>query len=306
MLRTIAVVCCLPMTAQALTLEMPGAPVISGEETLAIGTLTLPTSPWNGQRVPSEQLTGALAHRAYQSETLFRPDAVAATILPQLKAQGYALDLLCSDRQCGGFDFRFALPVLPPPEMYVDLGNFVFISARKGDDRGVWVLISRSSELTHIQVSSAAPPDVAAVELTPNETPIAPLEPVVTPSDLAGSLEAEGRVILSDLVFQTGSSKLDGTSFMSLEKLAEYLSANPKRTIALVGHTDAVGSLDGNIALSKKRANAVRSLFLRAYEIAPERVAAQGMGYLAPVANNTTDTGRDQNRRVEAIITSTD
>lgn len=306
MFRTIALVCVLPMSAHALTLELPGAPKVVTEEVSAIGTLDVPIAVWNGTTVPSAKVTGALRHAAYQSTTAFRPDKVAAAVVPQLQAQGYVVDLLCNDSQCGGFDFRFALPVLPPPGMYVDLGNFVFVSARKGDDSAVWVLISRSAENSHYQVSLATPPSAAPLAVTALAVPDAPARPAITPNDLAGKLETQGRAVLTDLVFKTGSSNLDGASFASLEQLAAYLLANPQRTIALVGHTDAVGSLDGNIALSKKRAGAVRSLFLRTYEIAPERVAAQGMGYLAPVANNTTDAGRDQNRRVEAIITSTD
>jgi OOP family OmpA-OmpF porin len=72
--------------------------------------------------------------------------------------------------------------------------------------------------------------------------------------------------------------------------------------VALVGHTDATGSLDANIALSRKRAASVKDRLVRAYGIAVSRLDAEGMGYLAPIASNLTQAGRDANRRVEAVL----
>jgi len=123
--------------------------------------------------------------------------------------------------------------------------------------------------------------------------------------DLAQSLEDQGRFILSGLVFETGSAQLGNAIFGSLQDLADYLIANPDRTVALVGHTDFVGSLDGNIALSKRRAGSVLERLVTTYDIPRHQLDAQGMGYLSPVASNLTEEGRETNRRVEVIITST-
>jgi OOP family OmpA-OmpF porin len=75
--------------------------------------------------------------------------------------------------------------------------------------------------------------------------------------------------------------------------------------VILVGHTDASGGLDGNIALSRKRAESVRQRMTDRYGIPAAQVDAQGVGYLSPRASNLSDTGRDQNRRVEVMMTST-
>ncbi len=72
--------------------------------------------------------------------------------------------------------------------------------------------------------------------------------------------------------------------------------------IMLVGHTDSVGGLDPNIALSRDRAASVRQRLIDAYGVAPNRLEAQGMGYLAPIASNLTAQGRETNRRVEAVL----
>jgi len=92
--------------------------------------------------------------------------------------------------------------------------------------------------------------------------------------------------------------------YETLTTLANYLKAQPNRKIALVGHTDAEGSLQGNIALSRQRA---RAAMQRLIELGVPRaqLEAEGVGYLAPMANNLTEEGRTQNRRVEAILTST-
>ena len=72
--------------------------------------------------------------------------------------------------------------------------------------------------------------------------------------------------------------------------------------IALVGHTDTVGGLEANINVSRARARSVRQRLIESYGIAEERLDAEGMGYLAPVASNLTAEGRDQNRRVEVVL----
>ena len=111
-------------------------------------------------------------------------------------------------------------------------------------------------------------------------------------------------MVLSDLDFESGSATLGDDGIASLTMLAEWLSATPNARIALVGHTDSVGSADGNRALSQRRAETVRARLIFEGDIEPSRIEAAGVGYLAPVAPNTTEDGRAMNRRVEAILLS--
>ena len=92
--------------------------------------------------------------------------------------------------------------------------------------------------------------------------------------------------------------------FASVQSLADFLLAHPDISVAVVGHTDSVGSQDINIALSRQRAAAVRQRLIDAYDVDPAQVQAEGMGYLAPVASNLTAEGRELNRRVEAVLLS--
>ena len=110
--------------------------------------------------------------------------------------------------------------------------------------------------------------------------------------------------MLERLEFETGTSDLGPGPYATLERLAELLTAEPALRIALVGHTDAVGGLEDNIALSRKRAEAVRQWLIDGHGVASDRLEARGAGYLAPRASNLTEAGREANRRVEVVLLS--
>ena len=122
------------------------------------------------------------------------------------------------------------------------------------------------------------------------------------PGSLTATLEADGRAVLPDLDFPTGTSALAAGEYASLDLLAGYLRDNPALRVALVGHTDTDGSLDGNIALSKRRARSVMDRLVEVHGVPRRQLTAEGMGYLAPIANNLSAAGREANRRVEVII----
>nr|WP_241741229.1 OmpA family protein [Gemmobacter straminiformis] len=98
---------------------------------------------------------------------------------------------------------------------------------------------------------------------------------------------------------------LSSGDYASLRELADWLAANPEARVTLVGHTDASGSVEANTALSQKRADAVREVLVASYGIAPDRIAAKGLGPAAPRASNDTPEGRLKNRRVEVLPTPT-
>ncbi|MCK9503883.1 MAG: OmpA family protein [Porticoccaceae bacterium] len=106
---------------------------------------------------------------------------------------------------------------------------------------------------------------------------------------------------LGDVLFATGRAELNGGAISNLAKLAAFFNQYPDRTAAIEGHTDNVGSESANFSLSQRRADAVRN-YLANQGIAANRMTSAGMGEGVPVAGNDTDTGRQQNRRVEVII----
>ena len=106
---------------------------------------------------------------------------------------------------------------------------------------------------------------------------------------------------LGDVLFATGRSEVKVGSASNLNKLVAFLNKYPERKVQIEGHTDNVGSENSNQDLSQRRADSVRS-YLMQQGIGADRLVAAGKGESQPIADNASDSGRQQNRRVVAII----
>jgi len=302
-----------PALAEPLNLTLPAGAIQADQESSPATSYALAVGPWKGDSMQTLALEGARSDtawrlRANQNTTL----QLLATLREQLAQAGYTMLYECDTEACGGFDFRYALDLLPEPAMHVDLGDFRYFAAHKGNDY-VAITVSRSSESGFVQITTMSVQDV---------TPIVPDNPLaipqqsaplpgsaaataLSPSVFAAQLESQGSVALDDLDFASGEVALGSREYASLKDLASYLSDHPKAQVVLVGHTDAVGSLAANIALSKRRATAVRAKLIADFAANPAQISAEGAGYLAPRASNLTKEGREKNRRVEVVLTST-
>jgi outer membrane protein OmpA-like peptidoglycan-associated protein len=113
---------------------------------------------------------------------------------------------------------------------------------------------------------------------------------------------ARGLIVnLSDVLFDTGSANLKSGAREKLAKVAGILLSHRGLKLQIEGHTDSVGSEDYNQRLSENRAASVRS-YLVDSGIASNAIGTAGFGETMPVASNDTPTGRQQNRRVELIV----
>ena len=108
---------------------------------------------------------------------------------------------------------------------------------------------------------------------------------------------------LGDVLFTTGKADLKPGATGNLNKLIAFLDKYPDRSVAIQGYTDSVGSEDYNQELSERRANSVKS-YLTAQGVGSTRLAASGRGRNDPVADNDSAAGRQQNRRVEVVISN--
>lgn len=303
----------LPIAAFAIELTLPASARQTAGQDLGVSSYALPTAAFDGVEIPSRVFEGFVTRQAWRLEGGgVTPLQLLQPLRDELTNDGFSLIFECADRQCGGFDFRFQTDVIDAPEMYVDLDDYRFVSAIKGDvdapSAAVSILVSRSAASAYIQVIQISVDQNADINVAKGEEIIASTQgsgAIVTSGELGQELDVSGHVILSDLVFQTGSSNLGEGTFDSLASLAAYLRQNPTRQIALVGHTDAEGSLEGNIALSKRRASSVRARLIEVHGVAEAQVSAQGVGFLAPVVSNVSEAGRTANRRVEAVLIST-
>lgn len=108
---------------------------------------------------------------------------------------------------------------------------------------------------------------------------------------------------VSDIRYATSSAEITKSSEYILDELIIFLQENPTVKIRIEGHTDNVGALEKNLALSSDRAFTVME-YLRAKGIPSARLSFQGLGPTKPVASNDTPEGRAQNRRTAFVITS--
>jgi OOP family OmpA-OmpF porin len=86
----------------------------------------------------------------------------------------------------------------------------------------------------------------------------------------------------------------------NLSNIVDVLQKNPNLSIRIEGHTDNIASMEYNIELSKKRANAVKN-YLVGKGIQESRITTEGFGFKHPIATNDTEEGRAQNRRAELV-----
>src|SRR3984893_1331375 len=108
---------------------------------------------------------------------------------------------------------------------------------------------------------------------------------------------------LGDVLFTSGRADLKPGATGNLNKLVAFLDKYPDRSVSIQGYTDSVGSEDYNQGLSERRANSVKS-YLAGQGIGSMRLSASGKGRSDPVADNDSAAGRQQNRRVEVIISN--
>lgn len=118
---------------------------------------------------------------------------------------------------------------------------------------------------------------------------------------LAKSLASEGSVALYGIYFDTDRADVKPESRLALTEIASLMKLNGKLQLVVVGHTDNNGALDHNIDLSLRRAQAVVATLVSNFGVEKSRLEARGVGFLAPVASNTTEENRAKNRRVELV-----
>ena len=118
--------------------------------------------------------------------------------------------------------------------------------------------------------------------------------------ELRKGLAATGRVRLYGILFDTDKAAIKPESLPTLDEVVALMSAEPEWGITVEGHTDATGAAAHNQTLSEQRAASVKA-YLVSKGVAEPRLTAAGFGASKPVADNATELGRAQNRRVELV-----
>lgn len=285
-------------------LQLPAGSLELGRRETALGAYAMPIGAFSDAGIPMRLVEGHVLRRTWQ----LRGDATALQVLDplrqQLVAQGYEILFQCAAQQCGGFDFRFGIEVVPAPDMVVNLSDYHFLSAARPQDGDAdlpvaSLLVSRSGSASYVQLIEVTSVEQAPLELTTTE-PVAPLVSI----SLDELLLQQGHAVLEGVVFNTGDARLGQDAIASLDDLAQFLVSQPQARILIVGHTDTVGTLSNNVDLSLRRAGAVKDAMITGHGIDAARVEVAGAGYMAPIASNLTAAGRESNRRVEVVLIS--
>lgn len=123
----------------------------------------------------------------------------------------------------------------------------------------------------------------------------------VDATEMARTIAASGRIALYGILFDFDQATLKSESAPMLTEIATLLAVDPKLKLLVVGHTDNAGSFDYNRDLSQRRADAVVAALVREHGADRARLAPVGVAFAAPLAPNSTEEGRAQNRRVELV-----
>ena len=123
----------------------------------------------------------------------------------------------------------------------------------------------------------------------------------LTAGQIADALKTKGRIALHNILFDTGKATLKPESGAPLAVIGDLLKADASLKLEIQGHTDNVGAAAANLKLSQDRAAAVKAYVVQTFAIADARLSTAGFGDTKPVADNKTESGRAQNRRVELV-----
>jgi outer membrane protein OmpA-like peptidoglycan-associated protein len=244
----------------------------------------------DGQPADARRLEGRVTRIAYRTKPGPSILEVSRNFETQLAKAGFTTLLACDTDACGAIPFTEAIDALPVPQMWVDGFNYHYYAGRKEDGgREIYasVLVSQNNQDITAQLTIA---ELKAIE-----------NKMVDAAAMAKGLGETGHIALYGIYFDTDKATLKPESRPTLEQIAKLLTTQPQLNVFIVGHTDNQGAFDYNVDLSRRRAEAVAAELARSYRIAPARLRTAGVGFLAPVGSNASDSGRALNRRVELV-----
>lgn len=167
------------------------------------------------------------------------------------------------------------------------------------NNRGLYMKVAHEGLETWIQVW--ATDDGSDYRLTIVQRTALEQEVVADPKAMARDIEASGHVAVYGIYFDFDSYYVKPQSKPTLDAISVLMKTKPDLNVYIVGHTDMTGTLEYNLNLSAKRAQAVVNALVSDYGVASSRLTAQGVGPLCPVSSNRTEEGRKLNRRVELV-----
>ena len=248
----------------------------------------------------TRSLEGTITQISYRAPAERTSLEVFRNYQQALAEAGFETLFACKNEACGGRHFSHAV---------ITEGNYVVIGESYGDQRYLAARLGRDEGDVYVALfvamaSVGGGASFKRVIAQLDIVEVAPMEAAmvtVDASQMASEIAETGRIALYGIYFDTAKADLKPESRAALDQIAALLAADPGLALVVVGHTDNVGSLDTNMALSRRRAEAVSQALVADHGIDAGRLLSWGVGYLAPVASNRSEAGRALNRRVELV-----
>lgn len=242
----------------------------------------LPVGKSEKGKAPLQHLEGKITTLNYQNP----PNRSAFEIWHNYEAAfreaGFQTVFSCKGKDCGGWMQLKWIGGYPKS----DDGRYAAFKIARGGGE-TWVALGVSP--VNVELAIVEPKEMETGRVT------------VDAAALANGIDREGHVAVYGIHFDTGKADLKAESQSELAEIAALMKKSPALKLHVVGHTDNQGDLPSNMDLSKRRAAAVVAALTKAHGIAADRLHAEGVGPLSPVATNRTEEGRARNRRVDLV-----
>jgi outer membrane protein OmpA-like peptidoglycan-associated protein len=252
----------------------------------------IPTAPNAEDKTPLN-LTGDLSRHVYTVQDVSSLK-VFENYKQALNKAGFSILSKCELAECGSEE------AIRKVGDKVSLDTTVYNWYRKP----YYVLAKKASESGDIYVAifvGAYESEVGIQQLILQQKGVVTGLIKVDADGLKQQIDADGKALIYGIYFDTGKSAVKPESKPTLDAIAQLLTKNKDLLLYVVGHTDDTGAGAANVELSRQRAAAVVNELATTYKIPATRLQAQGVGPYAPAGNNTSDAGKQKNRRVELV-----
>jgi outer membrane protein OmpA-like peptidoglycan-associated protein len=227
----------------------------------------------------------------------------------ELTKAGFKILFKCINQECGG-----TLPKGPASAKYlpsVHAGALTDVMMKRGGYT-VYGDVSDDQRYLVARLGRAEGDIYVSMLAITLKTPLARLDVIevkpitsnlvsVNAAAMATDISTRGSVTLYGIFFDNDRAEVKPESRPTLSEIATLMKQDSSLELIVVGHTDHNGTLDYNLDLSLRRAQAVVAALTSAFGVAPNRLDARGVGFLSPVAPNNTEENRAKNRRVQLL-----
>jgi outer membrane protein OmpA-like peptidoglycan-associated protein len=253
----------------------------------------------------SLKLEGKVWKLAYEVPKNRSTLEVIRSFQAELTKAGFEIVYQCTNRECAGPEPKGAyarsrwLGALS--DLLMKRGGFMTSGSVYDDQRYLAAHLVRTNGDIYVSLLALGlDPPVTRLDVV-EVKPLTSSLVTVNAATMATDISTRGSVALYGIYFDTDRAEVKPESRPTLSEIATLLNQNAKLELIVVGHTDNKGTLDYNLDLSLRRAQSVVAALTSDFGVSRNRLEARGVGFLAPVAPNTSEESRAKNRRVQLV-----